>query len=81
MIENILNKLSSQEVTELLDFYGCACGSQRYMKTNEISQQIEYASKLLKTNTKEITAKRLMFVWDISRATAYRRIKTAQSHN
>ena len=81
MIESILNKLTEQEIAQLIIYFSTAELSQREMNERKITQQIEYTTKLLKTNNREITAKRLMFVWDISRATAYRRISVALSHN
>lgn len=81
MINEILNKLTEQEIIQLSEFFNRPALSQHELNTRKIKTQIEYAVKLLKTNSRAITAKRLMFIWDISKPTAYRRISLALSQH
>lgn len=81
MIESILGKLTTDEIAQLTVYFNAAKLTQHEINAQKITLQIEYAAKLLKTNPREITAKRLMFVWDTSRSTAYRRISAALSQN
>ncbi|MCK5663826.1 MAG: hypothetical protein KAI17_10080, partial [Thiotrichaceae bacterium] len=73
IIESILSKLTTDEVRSILIYYGQPADLHRF----EEAQQIIFITSLLKTNTREQISKRLMTKFNISKATAYRRISAA----
>ena len=77
MIETILRKLTTEEIRTILIYYGQPADLNRF----EEAQQILFITNLLKTNTREQIAKRLIKKFNISRSTAYRRINTTLCQN
>ena len=77
MIETILNKLTTQDRTQLIKYYSGLSHSE--LMEHKIAMQIEFAIELLQNHSRNNVARELMQVCNISKATAYRRINFALS--